>query len=122
MSQHQPEIERSKQNLAGAGVLLAAGFFDQSLSRSYYAAFYAVRASLVSVGISRKTHSGMISAFTRLMREQGVDPSIPKSLRRLFQARNTADYGPGQTPRRHAAAGLADAERLVDAVEEWLGR
>ena len=42
---------------------LNEGFYPDSINRSYYAVFYAVKALLLKKDISTKTHSGTIRQF-----------------------------------------------------------
>ena len=43
-------------------------------------------------------------------------------LRSLFERRNEADYSPVDVPLEEAEAAIRDADRVVRAVEGWLGR
>jgi uncharacterized protein (UPF0332 family) len=54
-------LERADTNLQVARELLDKGYYDVSASRSYYAAFYAASALLLSEGIDTSKHSGVIA-------------------------------------------------------------
>lgn len=116
-------VPRSKQEIEAARLLADGGFFAQALSRAYYAAFYAAEEALLTLGESRSTHAGMISAFGRfIVREGGLDAEYGRILRLLFEGRSRADYDTEPVPREQADAGIADAQRFVEAVEDWLTR
>ena len=46
--------------------LLQEDFFEDAVSRAYYAMYHAARACLVLEGSAPKTHAGLISEFGRL--------------------------------------------------------
>ena len=71
--------------------------------------------------MTRSRHSGVVSAFGRLViREGGLDEAVGRLLRSLFERRNEAAYLPVDAPAEEADAAIRDAERFVDAVEAWL--
>jgi uncharacterized protein (UPF0332 family) len=116
-------IERSREELAAARLLADGGFVDQAISRAYYAAFHAATAALQALGETRSKHAGVVAAFERLVvRAGGIDPGAGRVLRSLFRQRQEADYGSAPAPLAEADAALAEAERLVDAIEAWLSR
>lgn len=82
-----------------------------------------ILAALDAVGVTRTKHSGVHSAFGRLVvKEGGLDPDIGEVFARLFDLRNDADYLAEPIDPKRAGKAIADAERFVAAVESWLGR
>jgi uncharacterized protein (UPF0332 family) len=119
----QPEggLERSHQELAAARLLLDGGFPAQAVSRAYFAAFFAAEEALLTLGETRSKHSGVVSAFVRLVvRGGGVDEATGRLLRSLFERRNQADYVSVDVPAEEADAAVNDAQRFVDTVQSWL--
>ena len=115
------ELARSRRELAAAQLLASGGFAAQAISRAYFAAFFAAEAALLALGETRSKHSGVVSAFGKLViREGGFDESTGRLLRSLFERRNEADYLSVDAPADEAAAAIRDAERFVSAVESWL--
>jgi uncharacterized protein (UPF0332 family) len=111
----------AQDEIASARHLVSGGYAGQAVSRSYYGAFYAAEAALLALGETRSKHSGVISAFERLVvREGGLDPAVSAQLRSLFRRRNEADYGRIDPGAARAQRAIADAERVVDAVAAWL--
>jgi uncharacterized protein (UPF0332 family) len=115
-------LTRSRRELEAARFLAEGGFFEQAVSRAYYAAFSAAEEALLGVGETRSKHSGVLAAFERLVvREGGADPDTGRLLRSLFRRRNEADYRAAPASREEADGAIRDAERVVDAVESWSG-
>ena len=101
-------LERSREGLAEARVLLDAGHLHTAVSRLYYACFYAVSALLLTEGRRVSKHSGVRSLFDRLWVKTGRVPvERARFYRRLFDHRQEADY-----------ADLASFER--ETVQGWL--
>jgi uncharacterized protein (UPF0332 family) len=114
-------LERAREEIAAAETLAAAGFERQAVSRAYYAAFYAAEAALLALGETRSKHAGVLSAFGRLVvKDGGMNPDIGRVLRRLFELRHVADYGPPDERVPANVDAVADALRVVDAVEAWI--
>lgn len=113
-------IARGRRELDASRLLASEGFFEQAVSRSYYAAFYAAEAALLVLEEARSKYSGVISAFDRfVVVEGGLDRDVGRLLRRLFEGRAAADYGKGAS-REEAEAALGEAERFVTGVEAWI--
>jgi uncharacterized protein (UPF0332 family) len=116
-------LDRSRQELAAARLLADQGFEAQAVSRAYFAAFFAAETALLALGETRSKHSGVISAFVhRLVRGGELEEETGRLLRSLFERRNQADYSSVEVPLEEADAAVRDAERVVRAVEVWLGR
>jgi len=110
-------LARSRSDLDAASLLAERGFGAQAVSRAYFATFHAAETALARLGESRSKHSGVLSAFGRLVVVHGgLDEEIGRLLRSLFERRNEADYVPVDVPPEEAATAVADAERFVDAV------
>jgi uncharacterized protein (UPF0332 family) len=108
-------LERAEQSIQAARQLASGGFYDFSVSRAYYAAFYAATAILLKEGLELSKHSAVIASIHqhfvktgRLNREQG------KLLNWLFELRNIGDYGGAE----HVDS--QQAEQAVHAAEEFL--
>lgn len=121
MSRQERRLVRSRQELAAARLLASGEFPAQAMSRAYFAAFFAAEEALLALGETRSKHSGVVSAFGRLLiREGGFEEATGRLLRSLFERRNQADYAPVQVPAEEAVSAIHDAERFVDAVDDWL--
>lgn len=116
-------LARARTDLDAARLLLTGRFADQAASRAYYAAFYAAEAAVLHLGQARAKHSALIASFGKMVvKERGFDREVAALLRDLFDLRNDADYDFALLTEEHARAAVADAERFVTAIEEWIGR
>jgi hypothetical protein len=121
MTSPEALLARARRDLEAARHLAEGKFAPAAISRSYYAAFHAAEAALLALGETRSKHSGVIAAFeTLVVREGGIEAAHGATLRSLFRQRNEADYGPAEFRADEATAVLADAERFIDAVGDWL--
>jgi len=114
-------LARAGTEIEAARVLQDAGFHQQADSRAYYAAFYAAEAALLALGESRSKHSGVISAFGRMVvKDGGFDAALGVSLRVLFDLRNAADYDWLERSRSSDEDSVEIAQPFVEAVAEWI--
>jgi len=56
-------IKRAKRYIKSAELLLNDKDYESSISRTYYAMFYAAQAALLTKTLSFSSHKGVISAF-----------------------------------------------------------
>ena len=86
-------LESARERLKSAKVLLECGSYKDSVGRSYYAMFTAVRALLAKDGIDYSKHAGVISYFQKEYIKTGqLDKKYSKYLSQAFQIRNNTDY------------------------------
>jgi len=110
-------VRRVERSIRSARNLLDDGDYDFAMSRAYYAMFYAATAVLLSRGITRSKHSGVISAFGQEVVKSGEFSSADqRMLLAAFQDRNEGDYA-GVLPSRERVE-----QRLKDADGPMPGR
>jgi uncharacterized protein (UPF0332 family) len=115
------ELERARREIAAARALIDTGFPEKAVSSAYYAVFHAAVASLLELGETRSKHSGVLSAFGRLViKDGGFDRELGGLRRRLFDRRNDVEYGLEQPSAEEAGADTDEAERFVIEVERWI--
>ncbi len=97
-------------------------FPPDALSRAYYAMFYAAPAALLSEGVRRRKHRGVIAAFGERISKPGlVDREHHRALTVAFKDREVADYqvmaefGSEQVGER-----IAQARVFMQAVKGFL--
>lgn len=86
-------LKKSEFALQASESLQKQGLFSDSISRAYYAMFYAVKALLCQDGISVNKHSAVISAFGKLYAKTGkLQSKLHKQIINAFEERDKADY------------------------------
>jgi uncharacterized protein (UPF0332 family) len=86
-------LERAKKYLTSAELLLNTGDYESSVSRTYYAMFYATQAILLTKNLSFSSHRGVISLFGEQFIKTGVfSKEMDRELNRAFQKRQIGDY------------------------------
>jgi uncharacterized protein (UPF0332 family) len=118
----QANLSRAEDSLQAANTLYEDALYDFSASRSYYAAFYATQALLLSEGITRSKHSGNIAALHQYFVKTGKLPrECGTTIDDLFELRGTGDYGGAEhvTP-QSAAQAIDQAEEFVRSIKAYL--
>ncbi|EET60287.1 HEPN domain protein [Marvinbryantia formatexigens DSM 14469] len=109
-------LESAKERLNSAKILLINGSYKDSIGRSYYAMFTAVRALLAKDGIDYSKHAGVISYFQKEYIKTGqFDKKYSKYLSQAFQIRNNTDYSD------FFVVSQSDAKEQYGKAEEFLG-
>jgi len=86
-------IERARESLEEADILLKQGFTNTYVNRLYYACFYAVSAILLSKGYASSKHIGIRSLMHQKLVKPGiVDVEMGRFYDRLFDVRQKGDY------------------------------
>ncbi len=86
-------LELAKERLESSKVFLEHGSYKDSIGRSYYAMFTAVRALLAMDGIDFSKHAGVIAYFQKEYIKTGLfDKKFSRYISQAFQIRNNTDY------------------------------
>ena len=86
-------LDNAKEKLESAKLLLDGGKYRDSIGRSYYAIFTAVRAVLANNKVDFSKHSGVIAYFQKEYIKTGkFDVKYSRYLQTAFQIRNSCDY------------------------------
>ena len=113
-------IERSRETLFAAKLLLSNGLLHDTVNRLYYACFQVVSALLLIEGKSSSKHSGVCALFeTHWIRTGRLPAPMGPFYRRLFDYRQKADYRDLTvfTPEK-VAAWLQESEGFIDAITD----
>lgn len=115
-------MRRAGRAIASAGLLLDEGDFDTSVSRSYYAMFYATEALLLTKKLKFSSHRSVISLFGEHFVKSGIfKPEMGKRLSKTFEKRLIGDYS--FTSRLDASESkevLGWAEDFVSQIKNYL--
>lgn len=86
-------LSSAKEKLTSAKLLLEAGLYKDSVGRSYYAIFSAIRAVLAVRQVDFSKHAGVIAYFQKeFIKTEIFDKKYSKYLQQAFQIRNSCDY------------------------------
>lgn len=115
-------LRKARENLSASQLLLAGRFFNESVNRSYYAVFHAIRAVVAVKGFDSAKHSGIIAFFNAEFVKTGIfDKQISKIIDLAFRMREKSDYlDYFDVPEDDAADLLGKARFVVSEVETWL--
>lgn len=108
-------LEMAKERLHSSKILLEDGSYKDSIGRSYYAMFTAVRALLAVEGQDFSKHAGVIAYFQKEYVKTGkFDKKYSKYISQAFQIRNNTDYAD------FFLVSLKDAKEQYDRAEEFV--
>jgi uncharacterized protein (UPF0332 family) len=111
-------IKQAEETLADAEAMKKGGLSARSIvNRAYYAMFYAVLGLFLKANIILKTskHSGIISMFDQVFVLSGkIDRELSRSLHKMFNARQVADY------KELAEVSPEDAEKAIEAAKYFI--
>lgn len=123
MPEEELWLSRAKSALLEAETLLTDGFGGASISRSYYAMFYAARALLSTRGASPKSHGGTLQKLGELFVKPGLLPAeMTAEMGATMELREQADYEADASAldELKARQALDAARRFVDRSEKLL--
>ena len=124
--QHRNEartmFERAQEALAAARYTKDGGFLTTAVNRAYYAAFYAARAALLTVGEAPKSHKGVIQRFNLHFVKTGkLSTHVASIFPYAEEVRKGADYDVAISFDSGAVGDLiADVDTFVYTVEPLL--
>lgn len=115
-------LEKSKQDFESAEILLVKGKHAQSLNRSYYTVFHAIRALLALDKFDSKKHSGVVSYFIKNYIATGIfKKEYSKIILRAEKFRSRSDYMDFYEVSKEDAEGqLKDAKGFLMMLEKYV--
>jgi uncharacterized protein (UPF0332 family) len=110
------------EKLEVAQVLFDMAYFNDATSHAYYAMFYAASATLASIDIEVKSHSGLAHQFSQHFIKTGnVEREYGRMLALAMRARELSDYTVlTRVSKADAAEMLANSRRFVSHIKELL--
>ena len=117
-------LDNAKEKLESAKLLLEAGQYKDSIGRSYYAIFMAVRAVLAKDKVDFSKHAGVIAYFQKEYIKTGIfDKKLSKYLQGAFQIRNSCDYDDFYVASKQDAQEQYErAEEMLRILEDYINR
>ena len=119
MSDASKLLKKAQKYLQSAAVLLELEDYDSSVSRSYFAMFYAAQAALLYEGHTIPVTQGIRSAFISQFVESGRFPDrAGKALTEAAEFQEVGDYAQDFAVRRvDAEHVLQEAEAFVNSID-----
>lgn len=117
-------LSSAKEKLNSAKVLLEAGLYKDSVGRSYYAIFSAIRAVLAVRQVDFSKHAGVIAYFQKeFIKTEVFDKKYSKYLQQAFQIRNSCDYDDFFiVSKLDAEEQYIRATEMLTVIEEYIGQ
>lgn len=112
-------IDTAEEKLHFAKILLEEEGFADSISRSYYSSFNAVKALLASEESYPRTHEGTSSELGKLFKDQ-IDRALLKRHSQLQTKREDADYTNTDFTKEEAEEAKETAENMLQAAKRIL--
>ncbi len=115
-------LNMSEEKLRSARILLDAGQYKDSIGRSYYAIFSALRAVLAKDKVDFSKHAGVISYFQKeYLKTELFNKKYSKYISSAFQIRNNCDYDDFFiVSKEEAIEQYEHAYELYEAVKNFL--
>lgn len=118
----QYRLAAAEEKLASAKLLFDAGMYKDSVGRSYYAIFSAIRAVLALRQVDFSKHSGVIAYFQKeFIKTEIFDKKYSKYLQQAFQIRNSCDYDDFFiVSKRDAEEQYNRASEFLETIKEYI--
>jgi uncharacterized protein (UPF0332 family) len=115
-------LEKAKEDLETSKIMLDSRKFSQSINRSYYAMFHALRALLALDKYDSKKHSGIISYFNQnYIKTQIFKNEYSTMLMTAFKIRNDSDYNDFFIATNDDAnIQYENAKQFLDCIKEYI--
>ncbi|MFQ6126945.1 MAG: HEPN domain-containing protein [Candidatus Heimdallarchaeota archaeon] len=114
-------LERSHEALESAKILHKEKRWNDSISRAYYAAFYAVNAALLVSGDTSRSHRGVKTLLGLKIKEGLFTPDLGRAFNSLSQQREAADYSVFTFLNADDATNtIEQAEKIIKRMEQFI--
>ena len=117
-------FDRAVETLEVAKELYASGKFRDSNNRSYYAAFYAIKAIYTIPGLDFKKHKTLLANFNKEYVATEIFPrEIGRKISTLALIREQSDYNDFyMASKQESQQQVEIAEELITLVREYLNK
>ena len=115
-------VQEADNSLKASMNCLNSGLYKDAINRSYYAAFYAVKAILELGTVDFKRHKDVVAYFNKEYVATGVFPrELGKRIGTLKQLREKSDYDDFYiASKEKAIEQYATAEQVIKSIKEYL--
>ena len=114
-------FDKAKDNLETAKVLFGLGKLEDSINRSYYAIFHAMRSVTILDDFDSSKHSGIISYFNLHYIKSGIfDKDTSDIVNTAFKLRQKSDYQDFYVvSKEQTQAQIEKAEIILNRVQPY---
>lgn len=115
-------LQEAETSLTVAQNCLRDGYYKDSINRSYYSAFYAIKAVLALGTIDFKRHKDVVAYFNKeYVANELFSRDLGKRLGRIKQIREKSDYDDFyMASKEEAQEQLETAELVLRSIKEYL--
>ena len=115
-------VDKGNKFLESSNLLFNAADYDSTVSRVYYAMFFAAEALLLTKNLAAKSHSGLISLFGEYFIKTNIFPKeMGRQLNRAYDKRLVGDYGTSIKIEREEAQNFLDIGKdFVEKISKFL--
>ncbi|MGN8630711.1 HEPN domain-containing protein [Blautia sp. HCP3S3_G3] len=115
-------LQQSEESLKASRNCLENGFYKDSINRSYYSAFYAIKAVLALGTIDFKRHKDVIAYFNKEYVATEIFPrELGRRLGTLKQLREKSDYDDFYiASKEKGMEQIETAEIVLQSIKEYL--
>ena len=115
-------INSALETLDAAKVCIESKHYKDAINRSYYVAFYAIKAVLAMEGIDFKRHKDVVAYFNKnYVATEIFDKKLGRMLASLQQTRETSDYDDFFiASKEDAEVQCENAEKIISVVKDYL--
>ncbi len=117
-------IDKSKEKLRAAEILLKNEEYDDAVSRAYYSCFHAAQAVLLTEDLSADSHQGVVNLFgLHFVKTGKFDKKFGRMLVNLKDDRENGDYEIYSAIDRDVAeSAVQEARDFLKAAQEYLAK
>jgi uncharacterized protein len=120
----QKYLNKSRKELQSADLLLQNNFWDDTISRAYYAVFHAIVAVLrfKKIILSVHKHTVILNQFkANLIDTKEIDAGILLKIQKIKISRENADYNVNEAKTKEEAEKIiAEAKEICRIIEKFL--
>ena len=115
-------LQQSEESLKASENCFENGFYEDSINRSYYSAFYAIKAVLAIGTIDFKRHKDVMAYFNKEYVATNIFPrELGRRLGTLKQLREKSDYDDFYIASKDKAEEqIKTAETVLKSIKEYL--
>ena len=122
MNVQQEYMDMAAESIKEAELMYKNNFFRGTVSRAYYATFYAAQAALDRINVSAKFHQGVQILFNKHFIETKIFPNyFNQFLQESLNQRLIGDYEIGyKANNEQAKKSIENAKEIYKGIKEYL--